>query len=121
LAQSLLTLADLISCFSGLKSQSSLSARAIGNILGAFVAGAACFDRCRSHYLILMLALVIVDWLLVPFSINCRLLVGLFFLLGARGSLPSKCGWQHDDAVATQRKKLVSYWTCFIFLQAQAA
>jgi fucose permease len=105
LGPSLIYLADLIHA-SVAEISVVFGARAIGNILGALLAGRM-FDRWQGHhYLILMLALVIVGLVLVPFSINLPMLVALFFLLGAAEVSVNAGGnmmmlWLHKEKVGS--------------------
>lgn len=105
LGPSLIYLADLIDA-SVAEISIVFSARAIGNILGALLAGRM-FDRWQGHhYLILMLLLMIVGLLLVPFSTSLSMLVVLFFLLGATEVSANAGGnmmmlWLHKDKVGS--------------------
>jgi MFS transporter, FHS family, Na+ dependent glucose transporter 1 len=82
------------------------TARAIGNILGALLAGRM-FDRLQGHhYLIVMLLCVIAGLVLVPFSTNLTMLVVLFFLLGAAEVSVNAGGnmmmlWLHKEKVGS--------------------
>ncbi|NLQ17114.1 MFS transporter [Marinomonas sp. M1K-6] len=82
------------------------TARAIGNILGALLAGRM-FDRWQGHhYLIVMLLCVIISLVLVPFSFSLPMLVGLFFLLGATEVSVNAGGnmmmlWLHKEKVGS--------------------
>ncbi|WP_111637870.1 MFS transporter [Marinomonas shanghaiensis] len=82
------------------------TARAIGNILGALLAGRM-FDRLQGHhYLIMMLLCVIAGLILVPFSTSLTMLVVLFFLLGATEVSVNAGGnmmmlWLHKEKVGS--------------------
>lgn len=82
------------------------SARAIGNIFGALLAGRM-FDRWQGHhYLIVMLLCVIAGLVLVPFSTSLTMLVVLFFLLGATEVSVNAGGnmmmlWLHKEKVGS--------------------
>ncbi|NVK73835.1 MAG: MFS transporter [Oceanospirillaceae bacterium] len=105
LGPSLIYLADLIDA-SVAEISIVFSARAIGNILGALLAGRM-FDRWQGHhYLILMLLLMIVGLLLVPFSTSLWMLVVLFFLLGGTEVSANAGGnmmmlWLHKEKVGS--------------------
>lgn len=82
------------------------SARAVGNILGALLAGRM-FDRWQGHhYLIVMLFCLIGGLALVPFSTSLPMLVVLFFLLGAAEVSANAGGnmmmvWLHKEKVGS--------------------
>lgn len=105
LGPSLIYLSDLIDA-SVAEISIVFSARAIGNILGALLAGRM-FDRWQGHhYLIVMLLCVIVGLFLVPFSTSLTMLVALFFLLGAAEVSVNAGGnmmmlWLHKDKVGS--------------------
>lgn len=105
LGPSLIYLADLIHAD---VAQISVvfSARAIGNILGAQLAGRM-FDRWQGHhYLMLMLVLIVIGLVCVPFSSSLLILVSLFFLLGATEVSVNAGGnmmmlWLHKEKVGS--------------------
>ncbi|QUX89994.1 MFS transporter [Marinomonas sp. A3A] len=105
LGPSLIYLADLINA-SVAEISIVFSARAIGNILGALLAGRM-FDRWQGHhYLIVMLLCVITGLVLVPFSTSLFMLVVLFFLLGASEVSVNAGGnmmmlWLHKEKVGS--------------------
>lgn len=82
------------------------TARAIGNILGALLAGRM-FDRWQGHhYIIVMLLCMICGLVLVPFSTSLPMLVVLFFLLGATEVSANAGGnmmmlWLHKEKVGS--------------------
>lgn len=103
LGPSLIYLADLINA-SVAEISIVFTARAIGNILGALLAGRM-FDRWQGHhYLIVMLLCMITGLVLVPFSTSLLMLVVLFFLLGATEVSANAGGnmmmlWLHKEKV----------------------
>ncbi|TYL46482.1 MFS transporter [Marinomonas sp. IMCC 4694] len=105
LGPSLIYLADLIDA-SVAEISIVFSARAMGNILGALLAGRM-FDRWPGHhYLIAMLLCLITGLILVPFSSSLVMLVGLFFLLGAAEVSTNVGGnmmmlWLHKEKVGS--------------------
>jgi fucose permease len=105
LGPSLIYLADLINA-SVAEISIVFGARAIGNILGALLAGRM-FDRWQGHhYLIVMLLCVITGLVLVPFSTSLFMLVVLFFLLGASEVSVNAGGnmmmlWLHKEKVGS--------------------
>lgn len=105
LGPSLIYLADLIHA-SVAEISVVFGARAMGNIVGALLASRM-FDRWQGHhYLMLMLALVIVGLVLVPFSMSLPMLVALFFLLGATEVSVNAGGnmmmlWLHKEKVGS--------------------
>lgn len=105
LGPSLIYLADLINA-SVAEISIVFTARAIGNILGALLAGRM-FDRWQGHhYLIVMLLCVICGLVLVPFSTSLLMLVVLFFLLGASEVSVNAGGnmmmlWLHKEKVGS--------------------
>ncbi|MBU2021345.1 MAG: MFS transporter [Gammaproteobacteria bacterium] len=105
LGPSLIYLADLIDA-SVAEISIVFTARAIGNILGALLAGRM-FDRWQGHhYLIVMLLCMITGLVLVPFSTGLSMLVVLFFLLGATEVSANAGGnmmmlWLHKEKVGS--------------------
>ncbi len=105
LGPSLIYLADLIDA-SVTEISVVFTARAIGNILGALLAGRM-YDRWQGHhYIVLMLTIMIMALLFVPFSTSLTMLVVLFFLLGATEVSANAGGnmmmlWLHKEKVGS--------------------
>ncbi|WP_137168836.1 sugar MFS transporter [Marinomonas sp. FW-1] len=105
LGPSLIYLADLIDA-SVAEISIVFSARAIGNIFGALLAGRM-FDRWQGHhYLIVMLLCMVAGLVMVPFSTSLSMLVVLFFLLGATEVSANAGGnmmmlWLHKEKVGS--------------------
>ncbi|WP_394180603.1 MFS transporter [Marinomonas posidonica] len=105
LGPSLIYLADLIDA-SVAEISVVFTARAIGNILGALLAGRM-YERWQGHhYIMLMLGIMIVALVLVPFSTSLTMLMVLFFLLGATEVSANAGGnmmmiWLHKEKVGS--------------------
>lgn len=80
--------------------------KAMGNILGAFIAGRM-FDRMSGHiYLAIMSLLVVATLILVPFSNTLTILLVIFFVMGfAEVSINTGCNlmtiWLNKDKAGT--------------------
>ncbi|TBR42733.1 MFS transporter [Marinomonas agarivorans] len=105
LGPSLVYLSDLVDAS---VSQISIvfTVKALGSILGAYIAGRA-FDRFSGHmYLLIMACIVVVTLFLVPFSNGLVILSIIFFIMGfAEVSMNTGCNlltiWVNKDKAGT--------------------
>lgn len=92
------------------------TAKALGNILGAFIAGRM-FDRINGHtYLAIMSLIVVVTLILVPFSNALVVLLVIFFVMGfAEVSVNTGCNlmtiWLNKDKAGTAMSLLQLFYS----------